>query len=239
MFYEYHEQLRAEAIAAYPNEAVWLITPGECRRVKNVSTEPTLTFRVGKRAMASAMQRGLLAIAHSHPDFPACPSAADMRGQISSGVPWGIVSTDGETAAEPIWWGEGIERPPLIGRGFRHGIADCYSLIRDYYLLELGIDLPEFPRDWEWWHKGEDLYRDGFKKAGFRVIEASEAKAGDVWLAQLRSKVPSHGGVLLDGGLGLHHPSTTNAVDASRISRREPLARWQHHITHWLRHEAL
>ena len=47
------------------------------------------------------------------------------------------------------------------------GVSDCYSLIRDWYRTERGIALPEFPRDWEWWEYGGDLYAMGFAEAGF------------------------------------------------------------------------
>ena len=238
MLDEHHEQLRREALAAYPEEAVWLVTPGECRRVANVADDPRATFRVAKRDMAAAQARGLLAVVHSHPDYPDCPSEADMRGQLASGVPWGIVATDGQATTPVRWWGHDA-REPLVGRGFVHGITDCYSLIRDYYLLEHGAELPEFPRSWEWWRNGQDLYRDGFGRAGFRRIEPAEARAGDMFFAQLRSPVPNHGGIYLGDGLALHHKTGRHAVDPSRLSQREPIARWLPHITHWLRHEAL
>ncbi|MDT8894173.1 NlpC/P60 family protein [Halomonas sp. I1] len=238
MFDEHQARIRAEAVAAYPYEAAWLITPDECRRVENVAHEPRSTFAVGKRDMASAIGRGLLAIVHSHPDYPDCPSEADMRGQMASGVPWGIVATDGESSTPIRWWGHG-EREPLVGRGFVHGITDCYALIRDYYCLEHGIDLPEFPRSWEWWRHGQDLYTDGFPQAGFRRIEPDEARAGDMFFAQLRSPVPNHGGIYLGDDLVLHHKTGRQAVDATRLSMREPIARWLPHITHWLRHEEL
>lgn len=238
MFDEYKDQIRREAIAAFPSEAVWLITPGECRLVKNIADDPTKTFRVDRRTMAAAHARGLLAVVHSHPNFPACPSAADMQGQAATAVPWGIVATDGITAQDVAWFGDSVEVPPLVGRGFRHGVTDCYALIRDYYRLELGITLPIGARSWEWWLDGEDLYTENFGPAGFHRIEAHEAKPGDVWLAQIRSPVPNHGGILLENGLGLHHPSAREPVDPSRLSIREPLARWQTFITHWLRHES-
>jgi len=236
MLDEHHAQLAREAAAAYPHEAAWLITPGECRQVANVAEDPRATFRVAKRDLAAAHGRGLLAIVHSHPNGPDCPSEADMRGQLASGVPWGIISTDGERCLPPFWWGDQAETPPLVGRGFRHGVTDCYSLIRDYYRLELDIVIPEFPRSWEWWRAGQDLYRDGFGQAGFRRIESADARPGDVFLAQLRSPVPNHGGILLEGGLALHHKTGKLAVDATRLSMREPIARWLPHITHWLRH---
>ncbi|MCO7246351.1 NlpC/P60 family protein [Halomonas sp. Mc5H-6] len=236
MFDKYREKINAGALEAYPNEAVWLITPGECRQVKNIATDPESTFKVDKRTMAAAIKRGLQAVVHSHPDFPDCPSAADMRGQLATVVPWGIVATNGENCTPIRWWGEGVEKAPLIGRGFVHGITDCYALIRDYYAQELGIALPEYPRNWQWHEQGENLYLDGVASAGFRRIEAEDAKPGDMWLAQFRSPVPNHGGVLLDNGLTLHHPSARNPVDPARLSRREPVGRWQHYITHWYRH---
>lgn len=237
MFDEHADQIRTASLAAYPQEAVFLIDQTGCRQVKNIASDPTKTFRVDKRTMASAIKRGLLAVVHSHPDFPDCPSEADMRGQMASGVPWGIVATDGQNATPIRWWGHG-EREPLIGRGFVHGITDCYGLIRDYYAVELGIELPEYPRSWEWWRHGGNLYLDGFESAGFRRIEQSEAKPGDMWLAQLRSDVPSHGGIVLESGLALHHPSARDPVDPARLSRREPIGRWLPYITHWMRHTA-
>ena len=123
-----------------------------------------------------------------------------------------------------------------MGRGFRHGVTDCYSLIRDYYRLERDVVLPEFPRDWEWWCNEQDLYRDGFGKAGFERLVDVDLRPGDVFLAQIRSGVPNHGGVYLGDGLALHHLAARLPVDATRLSRREPIDRWMKFISHWLRY---
>lgn len=233
MYAEHADTIRAGAIAAYPAEAVWIIyEDGACRRVRNVHPSPRESFAVARKDMAAAMARGLAAIVHSHPDYPACPSQKDMEGQLSTGVPWGIVATDGESATGITWWGAGTERPPLEGRPFVHGVTDCYSLIRDYYAAERGIELIEIPRAWLWWQQGGDLYRDFFGKAGFRQIPHAEASPGDVWLSQMRSKVPNHGGILLERGECLHHPMTRNGgpVQPRALSKREPLNRWLPHI---------
>lgn len=236
MFEEHHQQIRSEALSAYPNEAVWLITKSGIRQVENTADEPTRTFRVSKQDLAKAHIQGLLAVVHSHPDYPACPSELDMKSQVSSDVPWGIVATNGESATEVVFWGDQVEKEDLIGRRFRHGITDCYSLIRDYYLMELGVTLPEFPRSWEWW-KDKDLYSDGFATAGFRrVLEGEPLQPGDMFIAQIRSTVPNHGGVILENGLILHHPGDGTPV-AGTLSRREPMERWRGVITGWYRHE--
>lgn len=232
------ERIRQDAVTSYPNEAVWLVTEEGCRQVPNISEDPTKTFRVSKKVMAEAAAMGLLAIVHSHPDYPPCPSESDMLGQIASGVPWGIVATDGTDATELVWFGDQVDAPPIVGRGFIHGVTDCYALIRDYYKQELGITLVEFPRSWEWWLNGKNLYLSGIQPAGFKVIDQSDAMPGDMWIAQVNSPVPNHGGILLDKGLALHHPSSRKPVDPSFLSRREPIGRWLPHIVTWLRHES-
>ncbi|RKQ97159.1 cell wall-associated NlpC family hydrolase [Kushneria sinocarnis] len=240
MFSQHCDQIRDASIAAYPNEAAFLIlADGECRQVNNCADDPTSTFRVSKRQMAAAHRRGLLAVVHSHPDYPQCPSEGDMRSQMAMGVPWGVIATDGVNATEITWFGDQVERQPLIGRGFVHGVTDCYSLIRDYYWLEQGIELPDFPRSWEWWRNGQDLYRDGVEQAGFEQIEAGDVRPGDMLWMQINSKVPSHGAIYMGGDLIMHHVTARRPVDHTRTSHRTPIHRWQSYITHYYRHREM
>lgn len=239
MYEEHFELFRAGAIKAFPNEAVWFITKKGVREVKNTHEFPDTHFSVSDKDHQRAMKEGLLAVVHSHPDNVAAPSSLDMLGQINTAVPWGIIATDGVAANDIAWWGKGAPKQPLIGRTFRHGITDCYALIKDYYELELGIELPEFPRDWEWWKSGEqNLFEGGFTKAGFTKINASEARPGDVWLARIGGEmdVANHGGVLLEDELMLHQIGSKEPVDFTRPSAREPIYRYMPHITHWLRY---
>ena len=249
MFEHFHDQMKKMATEAYPKEGCALITRERgFYVVPNISTEPEKSFEIGKRVLTSAYKDGLLAVVHSHPDGPDCPSEADMTGQLSTGVPWVILSTDGTACTTPFAFGDGVPTPELVGRPFRHGVTDCYSIIRDYYKIHHKVTLKEFARDWEWWlpdkdeagniiQEPDDLYSKGFKKAGFKVITESEVQVGDVFLAQLRAKTPNHGGVYLGNGLILHHLTSFAPVDITRLSMREPLNRWQKFITHWLRYE--
>lgn len=234
-------QLKKEAAEAFPKEAVWLITLGGCRQVANVDEDPLNHFTVTEQDMLTAYREGLIAVVHSHPNKPACPSLADMEGQVDTAVPWGIVCTNGTDSADPFWWGEGCEEIPLIGRGFRHGVTDCYSLIKDYYRQEKGVGLPEFPRGWGWWEDGLDLYTEGFPKAGFILLDTDvdEPREGDMWFSQIRAPVPNHGGIYLGDELILHHVTAKQPVAPQHMSRREPIHRWFPHITHWLRHKDL
>lgn len=229
-------KIRAEAVSGYPLETVWLVTDDGCQQVHNLSESPEITFAVSQKDLAGALARNLRAVVHSHPDGFAAPSGEDMSVQLALGVPWGVLSTDGVSASEIAWWGKGVEPPPLIGRPFRHGITDCYSLVRDYYSMELGIELPEFPRNWLWWETGRSMLLDGFRTAGFQEVPEDQVGPGDLWFAQINSPTPNHVGVLLEGDLMLHQVGARKQVDLTKRSARAPISRYRHLITHWLRH---
>lgn len=224
-------EARKHAIQEYPRESCGLVIDGAYLPCENVAPDPLTHFAIADSVYLQALQTGKIeAIFHSHPDGPAFPNELDMTSQLATAVPWGIIVTDGERASDPIMWGETLAVPDLIGRKFIHGVADCYTLIRDYYLLERNVTLPEFPRSDAWWNEGGDLYRSGFQKAGFREIQQSEIQPGDVFLMSIRSKVPNHGGIFYGNNLILHHLP-------ERLSRREPIGIWLRAIDMWLRYE--
>ena len=84
----------------------------------------------------------IVAVIHSHPTTNHNPSPADRVACEQSGLPWHIVNPNTEN------WGycepEGFELP-YVGREFSHGVVDCYSLCRDWYKREFGLQLRELP----------------------------------------------------------------------------------------------
>ncbi|WOD19846.1 C40 family peptidase [Paraburkholderia kirstenboschensis] len=208
------------ALAEYPRECCGLILLvhgvefyAPCR---NIAGTPSEHFVMSPEDYAAAEDRGtIVAVVHSHPGAAARPSVADRAMCEKSGVDkWVIVSlgvqADGSIAVDD--WCEFSPDgyvPPLLGREFVHGSVDCYSLIRDWYRLERGVDLPDFERPDAWWDDGKsNLYLDNFAKAGFtNVGQEAELLAGDVVLMQIRSRngVPNHAGVYLGDNVLLHH----------------------------------
>lgn len=231
---EVEAAIAAHARTEYPREACGLVIDGAYVPMENRARDPQAQFLI---PVDETLRPGVQAVVHSHPDGDPWPSAEDMAGQVATALPWGVVVVGAAGVGRVLWWGEGVPRPPLLGRDFRHGPSgsdgrgDCYALIRDWFLDVRGIDLPEFPRAPEWWLAGGDLYRHGFARAGFREIDLSELAPGDVVLAKVMSPVPNHGGVVLADGLVLHHLT-------GRLSRREPLGPWRRFLTHALRWNA-
>jgi proteasome lid subunit RPN8/RPN11 len=206
------------ALACYPSESCGLVVmhDGAPRYVpcRNVSSAPGEHFIMSPEDYALAEDMGpVVAVVHSHPGAPARPSMADKAMAEKSGIDqWVIVSVGvqadgGHDVEEWCEFAPSGYLAPLIGRQFAHGIHDCYSLIRDWYRVERGIDLPDFERADRWWEDGKtSLYMEHFAEAGFVDMgQKEEPKPGDVLLMQIRSKVPNHAGVYLGDNMMLHH----------------------------------
>ena len=205
--------IRAHAVAEYPRESCGLVVikdRGEsyfpCRNTATGNGH----FVLAPEDYARAEDHGRIgAIVHSHPDYPATPSEADRVGCEASGLPWYIVSVEKSSDGEPVagdlngYVPEGYVAP-LIGRQFAHGVLDCYTLVRDWYLRERAIALPDFHREDDWWKNGGDLYLAHYAEAGFRPLAAGEVLTyGDVILMQIRSpQAPNHAGIYM-GAAGL------------------------------------
>lgn len=218
------ERIRASiaehALAEYPRECCGLIVSRDgvetylpCR---NAAATPSEQFVIPGEDYARAEDSGeIVTLVHSHPGAPARPSAADKAMCEASGIAgWIIVSLgvqgDGSIAVDD-WceFGPSGYIAPLIGRQFVHGVHDCWSLIRDWYRTERGVELLDFERTDGWWDDGHSsLYMDNYRAVGgVDVGPNAELQVGDVLLMQIRSRnaVPNHAGVYIGDGLFLHH----------------------------------
>lgn len=214
------KQIVTASAEAYPDEACGVVIDGEFIRLENIATNPETHFEIDSKSLARLEDKGEIeAYVHSHPDGTAMASAFDKHQIELHGKPWLICAyPDVDIQCfEPCGY-----QAPLIGRLYHHGWQDCYTLIRDFYSREMGIELLDFERNDKWWEAKDhaSLYLENYTKTGF--VEVSEPQYGDVllckvppthhtnhaliWLGerwQLKSEVaePCHGNTLF-----LHHP---------------------------------
>lgn len=216
---------RERALADYPCEAGGVVVETEGGAVfvpvPNVADDPQNAFRFPGDAY---WRHGkVVGVIHSHDTCRHLPwpSAADMAQQIATGVDWGIVATDGERVAGPLWWGDFRLDEPLVGREWRPGITDCYALIRAAVWQRRRIKLIDIPRDPHWWTaRGQNLILARFRDVGAIEIAERDAAPGDAVLIGLGHGEPAHLAMIEGGGMILHH-----AID--QLSRREPFGRWR------------
>lgn len=190
---------------------------------ENLAAEPNDYFRLSPEAFIHAQASGdVVALVHSHPGGEPYLSDTDRRLQVQSGLAWWLVC-DGR-----------IRRfrciPFLTGRYFDHGVADCYTLMRDAYHLA-GIDLPDFHRDDDWW-KTQNLYLDNLAAGGFYRVSLNKAQPGDVLLCCLGCSVANHAAIYCGNGELLHHIP-------EQLSKRERYTdKWQRRTHSLWRHRA-
>lgn len=232
---------KIHAIREFPKESCGIVTAEKYIPCENVHIEPDKHFRIDPAYfLRSEKENGKsLAIIHSHVEGPDYPSMVDMQTQQDMAVPWGIILVKEGEAKDPFWFGDQLPIPPLVGRKFRSGIADCYSIVRDWYRLHTDILLPNYPRDPSWWTNGPSMPDTFFEEAGFYEVLRSpgekdvlKMKEGDLILAKVASKVTNHTGIYLGNGLIVHH-----MVD--KISCREPIGPRMHRIVRVGRHKDL
>lgn len=231
------EAIRAHARAAYPQEALGVITPQGYTRCENLHHKPEEHGAYDPAVINPLLATGnLLGIVHSHPNGPNAPSKTDMQLQVQLDVPAVICSTNGDACLPLVVWGDMFDPDPLEGRGFIHGVTDCYELCRDWYMIEEGQRPPPVPRSWGWWNHDKHLVDELYGASGFDRIMADEAERGCIALCSIgRAATPNHGLMYLGDGLVLNHSTSQGAYDPTRLSKIEPLARWIPYISRWLK----
>lgn len=134
-----------EAIVAY-----W--GPDNWKELPNVCDTPEKEFALTPEDVADLYDQPPLVLLHSHCNGSAEVSDLDSQMQQGSDMTWGIVAVTmneyGEVlgVAAPEYFGPDAPRPPLLGRRFLWGVRDCFTLVRDFYAIELGIELRDVPR---------------------------------------------------------------------------------------------
>lgn len=232
-------ELRSAAEQAYPEECCGLLIRDAGSQAlcywpcENIAPSGAAAdrFTLAPQDWADAEDAGtVVAVVHSHPNASANPSSADRVSCERSGLTWFIVGWPSGmvVALQPEGW-----QAPLIGRDFHFGVLDCYTLIQDHFQRELGLTLPDFDREDDFWDRGQELYLENFAKAGFVPVAEGELRPHDVILMQVASSVTNHGAVYLGDGLMLHHLH-------GRLSCRDVYGGyWQRHTRLVVRHSSM
>ena len=236
--------IQAHAAECFPAECCGLLVNNAYVPCRNISDNRD-QFEIHHKDLAAAEDNGeIQAYVHSHPNASARASEIDLLQIELHQKPWVICAyPDIEFQVyEPCGY-----KAPLVGRNYIHGIQDCYSIVRDFYERELGINLIDFEREDAWWeHKeSKSLYLDGFGEAGF--IEVNDLQYGDVMLCRVgRTEHVNHAVIWLGDQTELKSEQTEACVGSSiilhhpygRKSVREVFGRqWQERVVKVVRYE--
>ena len=196
------------ALEESPREACGLVVVVKGRerywRCQNLSDDGDF-FVLSPDDYADAEEAGeVTAVFHSHPKSLAIASDADRMGCEKSGLRWYICNPGSGTwcSIDPNGY-----KAPLIGRQWVWGVSDCWTLVRDWYQEELGIELRDWdrPRD-NMAFDADPMFERCFEETGFVDAETNQPQKGDLVFMRLGDSTGlNHVGVYVGEQRLLHH----------------------------------
>lgn len=193
---------------------------GNIVEFKNISPQPECRWQLSATDWVLFLNRGS-ALIHSHTNGSEIPSEQDQRAQISTGKFFAL-ATEGNV----YWFGHNSTRG-LVGRGYHFGVQDCYTIFRSAFARKTGDWIPNAPRAWKYWKRGEPIFEERLDDFGFRRLSPGEQmEPGDGILFKIRSSVANHIAFYMGEGHILHHPGAGKPYDPTRLSRIESVERW-------------
>lgn len=212
-----HNEIIKYSKSKEPQESCGFVVLVGCEKVfmpcENVAEDKENHFEISPEDYIKASEKGeIVALVHSHPQGELKLSLSDLQTQLYSQLDFWLVCDERIKIFPKI--------PFLIGREFKHGEMDCYTIFRDFYRLS-GYEMPNFEREDYWWEDGKNLYLDNIEKQGFEQV--SEPQIGDVILISVGANVPNHAAIYVGEQMVLHHAP-------KRLSKRDL------YDGYWLKH---
>lgn len=235
--------MKEHMLTVYPEEGCGVVINKQFISCNNIAEDKQLDFEIKKEEYLQhniKSKLGVQAVIHSHTTKQhkydlRTPSMADMQGQKSTDVPWGIVATEGENVSEILWMGLNIP-VPIEGRIYIHNVQDCLTCAVDYLKINFNITVPTFPRPLEWDDYNKFMITDGIKEGGFITLPVdtpyNELQHGDFILFKVQSNYINHIGVVAEDGMFWHQLQ-------GRFTKKDHIAKWHKQIVSYIRHKEL
>lgn len=129
-----------------------------------------------------------------------------------------------------------FETQRLENQPFDLGTQDCFTLVRDFYKLNFGIDMPNFARPNDWNPEKDDIIGKSHKAAGFKQLDVDEnwpPNPADLLVTTVGGSTPNHLVVYLGNNEILHHKD--GLFSGKEVMRPA----WKRFTSYILRHPSL
>ena len=200
--------IREHALLESPNECCGLIISDkrgkeEVFKCGNVSKTPELTFKIKTEDYVKASRAGkVIATYHSHSNGIDAFSEFDKFNSNNHKLIYYLYCISKNLFLK---YDPNQEFNSYIGRTFRIGESDCFTLMRDFYNNELSIPIKDYHRAENWKQEDKYIFEDNYKSEGFSKVQG-EYKKYDCHLFRFRGSAAEHIAVNLGNNLILHQP---------------------------------
>ena len=110
-----------------------------------------------------------------------------------------------------------VNYQPLIGKPWKYGEQDCYTLVRAWFAL-WGVNLPDFERPVDL-QRTDSIFLRHAATLGFKEVDLDSRREGDVLIMRLGTRTPMHAAIYLKDDRILHQRMNS-------VSAIEPLTRY-------------
>lgn len=96
----------------------------------------------------------------------------------------------------------------LIGRSFLWGVRDCFTIVREVYRENFGIEITDYARPTDWSADMRDLIRDAYLREGFELMRAwtaADLRPGDLLCLAIGESNGNHFAVYVGDNTIVHH----------------------------------
>jgi proteasome lid subunit RPN8/RPN11 len=212
----------------FPNESCGIVVDNTYIPLINEHLNPDKAFEIKSNEFFSYYVSGSIqCLIHSHNDFNMM-SVRDQILQQELDIPFCIINLKNRSLMDCIVYDP--KKPvELIGRPFFFGVFDCLTVVSTYIKQTLDIDLPNPPKEWNFWLKGMPLFEDNLKDVSYEYIQAKDRTINDLILYTIGgTKYVNHVGVLIGKDEVLHHL-------CNHISGVYPMSFSQRYISKFMR----
>lgn len=150
------------------------------------------------------LNQNIICLFHSHFNCNENPSDLDIETSNSLGLPSMIYSL--ETSEFSLYYPESYKPPSLFGRIFIPFLQDCMIFAKDYYQIELNINLSQDIKSWSRRRTDSNLPLINTIENHFNEYLGNEFIKGDLFLFDLPETQLYHLAVYHDSNYLWHHP---------------------------------
>lgn len=182
-------------------------------KLKNESKYPDRMFEIKR---LPRLPHPIIAFVHSHPkNANGWPSSLDWKFAWTTGLPQVLYLYDEDIFVQ---YNAGCQSNELLGRPFRMGVTDCFSLVRDGLKLLFNIEISDYPRWWGYWDEEDLIGRYLYENKLTRRVH--ELQPGAVVVSKIgRATFANHLSLVLEDGSILDHRSHHAANSPHMFSR--------------------
>jgi proteasome lid subunit RPN8/RPN11 len=164
-------------------------------------------FQISSVDYLAAKEKGQIeAVYHSHTNGNEEFSELDKKNSLYHGIKFILYSLKSNSFKE---FGYDTKYKKYVGKFFKIGEEDCFSLVRDFYKTELDVNIKDYSRNENWSEQDDSLFDLYYEDEGFTKVNDIKKYDIIIFNSPFRRGFSGHIAVYLGDSLMLHNQTNS------------------------------